>query len=336
MLEPVEHLSTSNESEVGRRHRGQQLEPDVRRRRARGHHGLRRLLEVVRNEPVRALTRELFEELPVRARKPHRHLTLACRQLQIGAHDRPAEPVRNLRRRKPAERQERQERPASRSVVPRQRTGRNHDDGGDRDRDRGPHAPPHDAAPTRAGLFRLRGRLPLEQATVRHEHTVERPHDRVSRDERLVRQHHDAKHELLRRERRIVQQCGVIRRPRGAAGWTHQRDGKWDAPRSRHGRKNVEHPRDAGVRQHGPACDEPREQRDRRYAAPHVVENLPAGHRRQRIDRPAVGTGHFVSEPPCKLPIPANPAVLPARCGEVAGRIVVEQFHVGHQTRSRE
>ena len=102
-LQPLEHLVARDETEVVRRHRRQQLQADVRRRRPRGDNRQRRLLEIVGDEPVRALVGKVLEEGPVRVCEPHGDGTFGRRQLQVGAHDRLAQAMRNLGSDKPTE-----------------------------------------------------------------------------------------------------------------------------------------------------------------------------------------------------------------------------------------
>ena len=84
----------------------------------------------------------------------------------------------------------------------------------------------------------------------------------------------------------------------------------------------------------------PREQqqghgRGRHQAPPQVVEDLPAGDERQAVAAEAGAGGHDREEPPQDLPVAAHPAVLAARVGEDAGRVVVHHLDVGDQGRAR-
>ena len=167
-------------------------------------------------------------------------------------------------------------------------------------------------------------------------HAMHRSHNRIGRDERLMREHHDTETQLLRRERCVVQEGRVIRRPRFAAWWTQQRDKQRNPPRRRHRAEHDECPRDARVGQNRPASDEPGEQCNRRDTASHVVENFPPRYRRERIDRATVVARHLIAQPGRKLPVAPNPPVQAARRGEVAHWIIVEYFDVGDEARARE
>ena len=200
MLEPLEHLAGGDETQVVRRDCGQQLQADIRWRRSRGDDRLRRLLEIVGNEPMGALAGKVLEKGPMRVREPQRHVALGRRQLQISPHDGLAQAMRNLRRGEPHGQQERQEHPASRAIMPCDRRGRHRADRQRRERNGRPHTSPDAAAPADARVLHLRRRLPLEQPAMRHEHAMDRSHNRIGRDERLMCQHGDAERQLLHRQ----------------------------------------------------------------------------------------------------------------------------------------
>ena len=337
VLEPFEHHVGRDEAEVVRRDGREELEADVGGRRPRRDHRLRRLLEVVRHEPVRGRPGERLHVVPVQLRaRPQRGFALGRLELEIGAHDRLAQAMRNLGRGKPPQREQREQQHASHAVMAVDGAPPHHGQHASAHGDGRPHAAPHDASSPRARLFHLRRGLPFEQVAVRDEDAVERAHNRVGIDECLMRQHDDGHTELPHGDRGVAQQRVVVRPPRLAARRTQQREHEWNAPRRGHRREREQRPVYARVGQHRPSGDDPQEQRNRREAAPHVVENLPPRDGRERIDRRSFFAGHFVAEPWRKLPVAANPAVQPPRRGEIARGVVVEHFDVGDEPRARE
>ena len=67
-LEPARHIVHGDEAEIVRADCGQQLKPDIRRRRTHRHDGRRIVLEVVRREPVGRVGGETIVIGPVEPR----------------------------------------------------------------------------------------------------------------------------------------------------------------------------------------------------------------------------------------------------------------------------
>ena len=129
-----------------------------------------------------------------------------------------------------------------------------------------------DARLRRPSLLGVRRRLPLEQSTTRPRTRTSVRSDRVRREQRLIGKKYDRKAELLQRRA-----CRPARAPRSTGATPGPRGGRAAANSSGaiHGVPNaasataIQRGDDAG--EHRQRRDEPREQRDRRQAATHVV-----------------------------------------------------------------
>ena len=207
---------------------------------------------------------------------------------------------------------------------------------GDAEPHGGGHPPPHRRPPPGRRLLRLRGRLPLQHVPVRDGDAVHRAPDRVGGDDRLMRQHHQRHGELLHAAGEILPEGRVVRPPRLVGRGTQRGDGEGREPGEDEGREDGTRPSQPGVGQHRPPRDEPRQREHRRHAAAHVVEHLPARHRRERIHAAAARAGNLRHQPGQELPVAADPAVHPARRGEIARRVVVEHLDVRDQRGARE
>ncbi len=84
-----------------------------------------------------------------------------------------------------------------------------------------------------------------------------------------------------------------------------------------------------------PASDEHRQLKNLDQAPAQVVENLPAGDRRQPVLHSPVRTRDRALQPSEELPVAANPPVLPTSESQIAGRIVVVHFYVGRESGAR-
>src|SRR5450631_4513686 len=87
-------------------------------------------------------------------------------------------------------------------------------EGGGAEAHGGPHPLPHRGAAAAVRFLDLRRSLPLEEMAMRDNEPVERTHDSVTGNNRLMRQHDDRDGDLLRGERCVTPERRVIRAPR--------------------------------------------------------------------------------------------------------------------------
>ncbi len=97
------------------------------------------------------------------------------------------------------------------------------------------------------------------------------------------------------------------------------------------GRDDERRPERGASRQDRPGGEEQRHGRGGEEAAPQVVEDLPSRDHRQPVALESATGGHEREQPGQDLPVSPGPAVLPARVGEDARRVVVHHLHVGDQ-----
>ena len=198
----------------------------------------------------------------------------------------------------------------------------------------GPHAAPDHPGRVGHAALDLGGRPPLEQVPVRDRHAPERAHDRVRRDERLVRQERRwpgraggrwwPRRGPPRRSRRATT-CRAAdgAPPAGATPAT--------APRARRGPAASSGAASTGSSVQPATRKASCAISDR--AAPQVVDDLPAREERQPVPLAAARARHRGGEPGQELPVAPDPAVLAAGEGEVARRVVVVHDHVGGEAR---
>src|SRR5262245_3153567 len=89
------------------------------------------------------------------------------------------------------------------------------------------------------------------------------------------------------------------------------------------------------ARQDRPAQKEKYQKRRRYEAAPEVVEQLPSLENRKGVTPLSSGTGHPSAQPGEKLPVAADPAMLPTDVSVIPRRKVVEELRVIEQTAPR-
>ena len=218
------------------------------------------LLEIVRRQPLGFRRDEAVEEPPVQQGISHGGAAEVAGQPPDSPQRRRAQRVRDGRRDRPQQEKrehgdrqrpeprgvrspERQQRATSDQDAPAHRGGR-------------PHRPPH--LPGRAGRLPFGGRrgLPLQQVAAGHEESPERAHDRVDRDVRLVRQHGDRQHQLLRAGDRIPADGGVVGPPRLVERRPQRRQQQGDQPGRRDRAESQERPPDRRAGENGPAGDQ--------------------------------------------------------------------------------
>ena len=180
-----------------------------------------------------------------------------------------------------------------------------------------------------------RGRLPLQQAALRGHEPDEGQRDRVHPLPGLTGEERQLQTGL--RQGRVdvfshdtEEDSPRLLRWRTADGREGERIEVEGERRQQRGRP---HGRAAGQRR-------PREQqqghgRGRHQAAPQVVEDLPAGDERQAVAAHAGTRRDDREQPPQDLPVAAHPAVLAARVGEDARRVIVHDLDVGDEGGAR-
>ena len=269
-LEPCEHVQAAEPAEVARGDRRQQIEPDIRGRRAMRDDGLRVLLEVVRRQVMVGGTHEGLEEPPRAARGGAEGPGVRGRRLWYRRQARrPTHPSGHEGREAPQQEERRGDHGA---VRPRQRHQRPARDGEDR---RAAHAPVH--AGDLAGHVRLglRRRRPFEQPPAGQIQAAERAPDRIAHQPCLMREERDAEGDLgtgdgealpdgahvspLGDSRAVGDQVGE----RGQQGGQRDGDEHEDRPHERRG---------VGER---PAGDERQPGGRSRQRPPKIVEHLP-------------------------------------------------------------
>ena len=125
-------------------------------------------------------------------------------------------------------------------------------------------------------------------------------------------------------------QRSVVRSPRLFARRPRRRHCRREQPshRKRAQRDDGPHGRRSG--KHGPSRDKPREHRDGHEASSQIVDHLPP---RESGERIAAGTAR--EDERQKLPVAANPPLLPLQRRQIARGIFVEYLDVGHESRAR-
>jgi hypothetical protein len=344
-LEPRRHLLDRDEPELGGGRDRDQLEADVRRRGPHRDGGRRIFLIVVRRQPVGLLADEVVEEAPVEQGIAHRRFLVRRRDplrtaerglAQRLGDGRGADPHRDQRERDeddPPGIDAPGDRMAGGRADRGQRIGgaADHGEHRDADRDRRPHLPPHLAVDVARHPLDLRRRLPLEQLPARHEQPPERAADRVGAHPRLVGKEDEGDGDLLDAGDRVAPDRPVVRAPALVEGRPHDGEEERHDPRRGDRAEGDQRPADRRSGEDGPRGDEQRELGDLRQAAAQVVEDLPAREQREPVPLRTVRPGDARGQPVEELPVAADPAVLAARVGEVARRIVVVDLDVGRQ-----
>ena len=321
-LEPSERLEAAEPAEVARGGRRQQIEPDIRGRRAMRDDGLRILLEVIRRQVMVGGTHEGLEEAPRAARRGAEGSGVRGRQQWCRRQASwPAHPPGNQRREAPQQQERRGDHGA---VRPRQGDQRPTHDDEDR---RAAHAPIH--AGDLAGHVRLglRRRRPLEQAPVGQIQAAERAPDRVGHQPRLMREERDAEPDLSAGDGEAlpdgahVSPLGDPRAPGDQVGERGQQGGQGD------GDEHEGRPHERPAVGQCPAGDEGQPGGGSRQCPPEIVEHLPPADERDPGRAPRVGRGS-PDDPGEQLPISARPPVLPGNGNLVVRRELLEQLDV--------
>ncbi len=323
-FEALGHLDGPDPPEVAGRHGRQQGEPDVGRRRPARDFRLRLFLKVVGREILELRAREALE---IRPRLPRDPAELRRRRFGKprgrGFARRLTHPAREDRRSDPRGEERRGETPGVRARDGHQ-GGR---DGGEHER--AAHAEDEPPDLQIEGMVRLRGRGPLEHVPPRDAQPPQRAPDRVRPQPGRVREQAEA-------QRRLGQADGQVRRD--AAQEAALGD---SAPLRQEAAEEGEERRDGvhaqnegrpgagtGTRQ-APGGHEQRERRRRREAAPQVVEHLPARDGRKRVVGGGARRAPWRSQDPGqKLPVTADPSVLPRRRDLVLLRELLEELDV--------
>ena len=179
------------------------------------------------------------------------------------------------------------------------------------------------------------GGLPLEEAPARHGEAHERQDDRVEGLVRVVREEGESDDGLRERDLELLAELADEREGRLLRTRPFEDEpGDGDERESEDGAREQD-PRRRGTRQDGEARDDEREQRGRQEAPPQVVEDLPLGDEREAVSLEARARRDERQEPPQDLPVPAHPAVLPARVREDVAGVVVDDLDVRDERRPR-
>ena len=190
-LESLHGVHEAKPAEITSGHGGQQIQPEIRGRRAVRDDQAGIFLDVVGRQAAVFGTHERREELPRSSRDhPERSGVLGRQRRGLFRQPRKADPSSHRGRRRPEQKKRQGKRPGA-EAAPR-------DDGRRRSGQREPacHASIEAVeiqAQTRLGLGRGD---PLEQVATGHAHPYERPHDGIAHEPRLVGEHRD-------RERRL-------------------------------------------------------------------------------------------------------------------------------------
>ena len=281
------------------------------------------LLEVVGREPLILGADERLEEPPGPPRDPPQCVALVLRERLLGLPGGPAHPVGDQRRGDPR-RQDRGRREQRLRVDEQHQAPEPHGH-----RRRRPHRPDELARARAEPSLGRRGGLPFEHLPMRDEQPVERPRRRLDEQPRLVGEERDRQARLHGRRRHVLQR--PQRRERPPPGRPDERPRHLLHQRQRRHRQRQERPDPRRPGEHRPAEHQQQDDRRRHEAPPEVVEHLPPLGQRQGILPTAVGRRHGPAEPGEQLPVAADPAVLAAGVGVVAGREVVEQLDVAHE-----
>ena len=286
------------------------------------------LLDVVRGEEVILRPHERLEVPPRRARHAEEVGAVLAAERAVPARHRLGEAVRDERGERPEEEERR--RGPERARAPgedEEQAGERH--GGARRHGHEEQSRPRlDPGPPRGARG---GGLPLEQAAPRDGEPDHRDEDRVHHRGGLAREEGELQHEARGDALHVLRdpaQEGPQRlvAPRAGEGLDGERD-----EREREGPHDGGGPDRRAARQHGPAEEEQDDRRGRDLRAPQVVEDLPARDEGQAVPREARLRPDEGEEPAQDLPVAAGPAVLAARVGEDARRVVVHHLDVRHE-----
>ena len=320
-LEPLDGVDGPEPAKIVGGHGGQQIEPEVRRRRAVRHHRVRLFLEVVGRQGVVFGADERREEPPGPAGdQPEGSRIPGRERRRPRRRRRHADPSSHRGRPRPEHEHGQRGRPGLGS-PPRDSGCR-----GGGERDPTAHSPVEtEEVKAEAGL-RLRRRHPLQQPAMRHVHTDERPHDRIAHQPRLVRQHRDRERRLRRSQPEVsAHRAGVAALRNAVPPWDQpgehrhergERDRRENEPGPHQGRGGRQRPPDDQCQKGG----------GRRHRAAQVVHHLPAPDRRERVRH----------DPRKQLPVTARPSVLAGRGDPIMRRRVLEQLDIGDHSGTRE
>ena len=338
LLQPRGRIARADEAQFVRAEDGEQVQPDVRRRRAHRHRGHGVVLEVVRRKPVRLRAGEAIEERPVQSRIANRLVTRLGREMPFGQAGGTAQPTRDEGRRQP-EGSEREQctREMRQRHIGHPNRGAPGDSGEQRchQHESGPHRANHSAHGSRHRLLGARRRLPLEQMAPRDAEPPERARDGARRHPRLMRKEGECERHLLRADDRIVSDRRVVGAPRSVEGRTDEREGERDDPRCGNEPDADARPPQRRSGEQRPSGDHECELRDLERTAAQVVEDLPAREQGQPVALRSVGAGHPWREPAQELPVSAYPAPLAAGIAQVLRGIVVVDHDVGGEAGAR-
>ncbi len=294
----------------------------------------RRLLKVVRRQPVVVVGQERLEVLPGASGGLAEEGAIAFAERRLLLGDRAAETEGDEWRREPEERQRRRPREGGGSQ---ERDERDRERAGERARRHLGEEDPDAALAHEARRARRArgGRLPLEQTSLRDEEPYQGDDHGVQGLPGVKREQRDRQHDARGGGREVLgeraQEGGDrARRPR-----TVQQRGERDPERRRGDPERGDRPDPRMSGQHGPAREQPGEEPRRREAPAQVVEDLEAADGGEAIARPALRRRHPRQEPEEDLPVAAHPPVLAPGVGEDARRVVVDDLDVGDQRGAR-
>ena len=328
LLRALRQRRRGDVAEVPGREVGEQREADVRRRRARGHDGIRILLVVVRRQPVVRLSREGVEEAPGPAGQRPQFAALRLAHVRFAAAARTADPPGAEGRGEP----ERQQR---RGVDQRGGAGERDRRGGDeRDERRRPHL--HQEAAERAARVeaRVARQMPDHQPAPRERQPQPRDGEGAQRDVRLVGQAGQAEQRLRDMSHQLGAPGLEMKAEAAFARFAQQQRRRAQQRREAQHRQREARPRRAGDGADGPARDQQPGEYRREEAPADVVEDLPLAQQREAHAAP-IDARRARPQPREDLPVAAHPAVLAADVAEIGRGHVLVDLHAAQQRGTR-
>ena len=286
LFQPFRHVGSSDQMQVVGADRRHQLQTDVGRRRAHCDDRFRIGLKVVRRQPVRFRSHERVEELPVQRRVSERGGTCVGGEQSAPRLRGRADHRHDPRRQHPAEDQPSDNERGDLEIAERQTERALMTDPIREDHNRTDHDQPsaaahraqRDAARIGERALHQQRRLPLQHRAMRHVQPMQRAHDCVERDERLMRQREHRDERLLDTHDGVLSDGLVVGAPRLIERRPDNRDQQRRYPRRHDRAESQQRPTERRTGQNRPAADQKQQLRDLDGAASQVVDDLPLRH----------------------------------------------------------